>query len=105
MFTPRFDLLARNDDGVPVAAATFWFSGPGACARLEPMGTHPDHRRQGHGRRLIAAAARLLAEAGASGIGVTTPMSNEGAVALYRAAGFHLLDTSMAMVRERKTSR
>ena len=98
-FDPKFDLLARNVDGEPVAAGTFWFQGVSKCARLEPMGTHPDHRRRGHGRRLIAEAARLLAEAGASGICVTTPMSNTGAVGLYRAAGFRLLDVSHPLVR------
>jgi GNAT superfamily N-acetyltransferase len=98
-FDPRFDLVARDRDGTPVAAATFWFDGSGRCARLEPMGTHPDHRRRGHGRRLIAAAASLLSQAGASGISVTTPLSNEAAVGLYRAAGFRLLDVSYALVR------
>ncbi len=98
-FDPRFDLVARDQAGTPVAAATLWFDGNGKCARLEPMGTHPDHRRQGHGRRLIAAAASRMAKAGASGMSVTTPMSNEAAVGLYRAAGFRLLDVSYALVR------
>ncbi|HYI24632.1 MAG TPA: GNAT family N-acetyltransferase [Thermomicrobiales bacterium] len=104
-FDPRFDLLARDDDGAPAAAATFWFAGAGKCTRLEPMGTHPAHRRKGHGLRLIAAACDLLARAGASGISVTTPMSNDAAVGLYRAAGFRLVGTSVPMVRQEESSR
>lgn len=99
VFEPRFDLLVRAPNSEPASAATFWLPGPGKCARLEPLGTHPDHRRQGHGRRLIAGAAALLRQAGASGIGVVTPESNTAAVELYRAAGFRRVGLLSAMVR------
>lgn len=98
-FRSEFDLLARDEAGAPVAAATVWLPGKGKCGLLEPMGTHPDHRRQGHGRRVIAAACAALARAGASGVCVATPESNAAAVALYRSAGFRRIGLLSAMVR------
>ncbi len=61
-FRRELDLLARNDAGEPVAAVTAWLAGVGKCGMLEPMGTHPEHRRQGHGRRVVLAACAALGE-------------------------------------------
>jgi len=98
-FRPGFDLLARNEAGEAVAAITVWLPGEGKCGMIEPMGTHPDHRRLGHGRRIIRAACAALARAGASGVCVVTPESNAGAVEVYRAAGLRRLGQLSAMVR------
>ncbi len=98
-FRPEFDLLARDEAGKAVAAITVWLPGEGKCGMIEPMGTHPDHRRLGHGRRVIRAACAALARAGASGVCVVTPESNAGAVEVYRAAGLRRLGQLSAMVR------
>lgn len=98
-FRPGFDLLARDEAGEAVAAITVWLPGEGKCGMIEPMGTHPDHRRLGHGRRVIRAACAALARAGASGVCVVTPESNAGAVEVYRAAGLRRLGQLSAMVR------
>jgi ribosomal protein S18 acetylase RimI-like enzyme len=93
------DLLARDADGLPVAAGTAWSAGPGRCGVLEPVGTHRDHRRQGHGRRLLDGLSAQLAAAGASSVAVATPASNDGAVRSYVAAGFTVLGQITAMRR------
>ena len=93
------DLVARADDGTPVAAATAWTAGPGRCALVEPMGTHRDHTGRGHGRRLLAGVAVAAARAGASGVAVYTPGSNTAALAAYRSAGFRGLGVVSAMRR------
>lgn len=98
-FQSEFDLLARDGDARPVAAVTVWLPGAGKCGMIEPMGTHADHRRQGHGRRVILAAWGALARAGASGVCVVTPESNAAAVAVYRSAGFRRIGLLSAMVR------
>lgn len=87
----ELDLLARDADGTPVAAGTAWSAGPGRCAVLEPVGTHRDHQRLGHGRRLLAGLCSQLAAAGAASVAVATPASNEGAVRAYTSAGFRVL--------------
>ncbi|MGC5166263.1 GNAT family N-acetyltransferase [Luteimicrobium sp. DT211] len=81
-------LVAFDDDGAAVAAATVWSAGPGRPGLLEPVGTHQDHRGHGYGRAISVAAARTLQELGSSSAIVCTPTANEAAVATYRAAGF-----------------
>lgn len=101
VFDPGLDLLVRNEAGEATAAATFWFAGAGRCARLEPLGTDPRFRRQGHARRLLAAGFSRLAQAGASGVTVFGVGDNEAAIGLYEAAGFIRLGAWHDLVRPR----
>lgn len=96
-YDASLDLLARDDEGTPVAALTAWSAGTGACALVEPMGTAREHRGHGHGRRLLVAAMAALARSGASGVAVWTPAGNEAALATYRSAGFAGVGLSSAM--------
>jgi len=98
-YDPVLDLLARNSDGAPVAAATGWSAGPGRCAILEPVGSHPEHRGGGHGRRVVLAALGALARGGASGVTVHTPADNRTAVAAYEACGLRPLHSTEALIR------
>ena len=86
-FDPGLDLVARNEDGTPVAIGTAWSAGPGRCGLLEPVATHRDHRGRGHGRRVVIGLLAALAARGASGAAVATPLEYEGAVRLYESAG------------------
>lgn len=98
-YDPTLDLLARDAEGAPVAAATAWAAGPGRCGILEPVGTHRDHRGRGHGRRVVRAALGALARAGASGVTVHTPAFNTGAVAAYVSCGLRPLQSTEDLVR------
>ena len=84
-------LVAYDDQGTAVAAATVWSAGPGRPGLLEPMGVHRDHRGYGYGRAITLAAAAALQELGSSSAMVCTASSNEGGVATYRSAGFREL--------------
>jgi ribosomal protein S18 acetylase RimI-like enzyme len=84
-------LLAYNNDGVAVAAATVWSAGEGKPGILEPVGVHRDHRGKGYGRAITVAAASALRTLGASRATVCTESTNVGAVATYRSAGFQQL--------------
>jgi GNAT superfamily N-acetyltransferase len=99
IYDGALDLLARDADGRPVSAGTAWSAGRGRCGLLEPVGTHRDHQRQGHGRRLLDGLCVQLAAAGASSVAVATPAANTGAVAAYVAAGFRVLGLLTAMRR------
>lgn len=85
------DVLVRTPGGTAAAAAIGWFAGPGRCAVLEPVGTHPDYRRRGYGRAVVLAAAEELRRLGASAVAVLPPADLEPAVGAYRAAGFELI--------------
>jgi ribosomal protein S18 acetylase RimI-like enzyme len=84
-------LLAYDDQGDAVAAATVWSAGPGKPGLLEPMGVHPEHRGRGYGRAITVASAAALQELGSSSAMVCTPSVNGAAVATYASAGFQRL--------------
>ncbi|GAA4517896.1 GNAT family N-acetyltransferase [Brevibacterium yomogidense] len=81
-------LVAYDDDGTEVAAATAWSAGPGRPGVLEPVGVHPLHRGLGYGRAITVAAAAALRDMGATSALVCTETANVAAVATYRSAGF-----------------
>lgn len=92
-------LVAYSASGIPVAEVTVWSAGPGRPGLLEPMGVHAAHRGHGYGRAICLAAAGALRDLGASSALVCTPSANVGAVATYRAAGYHELPERLDRAR------
>lgn len=84
-------LVAYDDEGNAVSAATVWSAGEGRPGLIEPLGTHRDHRGRGYGRGISLACAAALREMGSSSAFVCTPSSNTGGVATYKAAGYEEL--------------
>ena len=99
-FDPALDLLARDPGGAAVAAATAWSAGRDKCGILEPVGTHQEHRDQGHDRRVVLAAMDALQRAGASGMSVSTPGRNQPGIALFRSCGMRPVESLQALTRE-----
>jgi GNAT superfamily N-acetyltransferase len=99
-FRPDLDLVVMDGDR-PAAAATGWLSVGGGPAILEPLATHPDHRGRGFGRSAAAAIVDACLAAGASGVSVATPVSNEAGVATYLAAGFRAVETLQGLMTTR----
>ena len=99
LFRPELDLLALNDAGAGVAALTAWWSGPGACGVIEPMGTHRDFWWQGHGSRVLRASFAALRRLGAEGVRVFTGRENAAALAAYASVGFRTIgyDTTLRL--------
>jgi ribosomal protein S18 acetylase RimI-like enzyme len=81
-------LIAYDDQGNAVAAATVWSAGRGKPGLLEPVGVHPEHRGHGYGRAITVAAAATLQKLGASSATVCTRAANVGGIATYLSAGF-----------------
>ena len=92
-------LVAHDDAGNAVAAATVWSAGEGRPGLIEPLGVHRDHRGRGHGRAMTLACAAALRDLGASSAQVVTPSSNEAAVATYASAGFAPLPARLDLRR------
>lgn len=92
-------LVAYDDAGVAVGAATVWSAGPDRPGLLEPMGVRREHRGRGFGRAITVAAAAALRELGASSATVCTRTANAGGVATYRAAGFRSLPERLDLRR------
>jgi ribosomal protein S18 acetylase RimI-like enzyme len=66
-----------------------WWDAPGAMGEFEPVGTRPEHQRQGLARALLTFGLRRFAERGAAVVQVYSDATREGAEALYEAVGFH----------------
>ena len=94
-----FEVLVRTPTGQAASSATGWLAGPGKCALVEPMATHPDHRGHGYGRQTLARLCSGLVQRGASAVAVITPSTNTAAVALYRSAGFTVVSEQRDLCR------
>jgi GNAT superfamily N-acetyltransferase len=83
-----FVLLAR--DGAVVAGGAFMRFDE-RTAEFKRIWTHPDHRRRGLSRRVLAELERIAATQGYSRVYLTTGPRQPEAVALYASAGYTVL--------------
>jgi ribosomal protein S18 acetylase RimI-like enzyme len=92
----RCYLARRGSDGRPAGMATVIVS-PASLAlstywQLRDLYVAPEHRRVGAGRALVDAVVAEARAAGATRVGLQTEVGNARAVALYRSAGFEVVD-------------
>jgi GNAT superfamily N-acetyltransferase len=65
---------------------------------LQRLAGHPDHRRRGIGRALVADALRYSWRRGATRVFVNTQLENTAALALYDACGFEEMPGGLAVL-------
>jgi ribosomal protein S18 acetylase RimI-like enzyme len=78
------------------AAGTLAPRPPGTAFYVDALAVHPDWRRRGVARRLLADAEAQAARAGLRGLALDTGLSNAPARALYTAYGFSERDERRA---------
>jgi GNAT superfamily N-acetyltransferase len=89
-------LIAETEAGANAGFALFfhnfstWEGKPGIY--LEDLFVRPEHRRQGHGRELLAAVARLAVERGCARFEWAVLDWNEPAIEFYRRLGAGAMD-------------
>ncbi len=71
-------------------------------AELLTIATHPDHQRQGHGRRIMDEWMRNAAQRGATTAFLEVAEDNAAARALYLACGFGLVGIRKAYYPRQK---
>jgi mycothiol synthase len=98
-YAPERDRVVVAPDGTFAAFANGWFDPDGLVGELEPVGTHPDHRRKGLARAACLAAIRELERAGAREVVINTGRSNLAAEALYERLGCVRVTTSRRYAR------
>ena len=91
------DLVVEGDDEF-LAFATVWPDERNGVGLFEPVGCHPDHRRQGLSTAVMIGGLRALERAGMSRAGMSRAVvypdsDNAAAVALYQSCGFTLAAT------------
>ena len=77
------DLYIVAPDGTFAACAIVWLDATNKVGHLEPLGTHPDHRRRGLAEQILWEGIRRLKARGATRM----PMTG-GFEPFYRAFGF-----------------
>ena len=82
------ELVVEAADGTFAAFTVTWHDAVNRTGLLEPVGTHPDHRRRGLGKALVLYAMRKMAAEGMNYATVVNKGTNEAACQLYRACGF-----------------
>ncbi|MEO8423045.1 MAG: GNAT family N-acetyltransferase [Actinomycetota bacterium] len=65
-YRPDLDCVAEAADGSFVAFCLMWLDERNGVGQMEPVGTHPDHRRLGLGSAVCLEALARLREAGAT---------------------------------------
>jgi GNAT superfamily N-acetyltransferase len=89
------EFIVEAADGTFASFTVTWHDQVNRTGLLEPVGTHPDHRRRGLGKALVLSAMRKMAAEGMKYATVVNEGTNEASRHLYRTCGFkpwHLLD-------------
>lgn len=88
-YRPELDWVALLDDD-PVAACTTWVDVASRTAVVEPVGTHPDHRRRGLAQAVVLASLASAADLGATRARVCgrVDADDRAALATYESLGF-----------------
>lgn len=87
-YRQELDQIVETEAGDVVAFCTAWIDEENAAGLLEPVGTHPSHRRRGLAAAACRAALIALRDAGArtAQVAFATPQAR----ALYESLGFTL---------------
>jgi len=94
-------VVVASDDTFAAFTVT-WHDALNRTGLLEPVGTHPDHRRRGLGKALVLHAMHQMKAAGMTHATVANAGTNEASRALYQACGFtpwHVIDDYVKPVR------
>ncbi|MFW9913540.1 MAG: GNAT family N-acetyltransferase [Candidatus Thorarchaeota archaeon] len=82
------DIVAVDPEGNFAAFCTVRMDPLSGIAELEPVGTHPDHRKLGLGRAVICEGLRRVERYDPSAMVIIGAAPSEGARRLYESVGF-----------------
>ena len=102
-YRPDLDRVVEAPDGSLAAFCLAWIDEANRVGELEPVGTHPDHRRLGLGRAVCLDACLRLREAGADLALVAARGDDAYPIPrrLYTAVGFREVARNVTYVRSR----
>jgi ribosomal protein S18 acetylase RimI-like enzyme len=86
-YRPELDNVVVAPDGSFAAFCLCWLDEENGVGELEPVGTHPDHRRKGLAEAVCRAGLASLHAAGAD-TAIVYPVGDSGAARLYESLGF-----------------
>lgn len=89
-YRAELDWVAVASDGTFAANCLCWLDEGNRIVELEPVGTHPEHRRLGLAAAVCLAALKAARAAGAD-TGVVYPVNGLPAATLYESIGFRTI--------------
>jgi ribosomal protein S18 acetylase RimI-like enzyme len=89
-YRPDLDFVVEADDGSFAAFCLCWLDQENRMGELEPVGTHPGHRRRGLARAVCLAGLGGLRAAGAE-TALVYSVAGSPAESLYSSIGFEIL--------------
>jgi ribosomal protein S18 acetylase RimI-like enzyme len=95
------DCVVEAPDGSLAAYCLAWLDDENRVGELEPVGTHPDHRRRGLAAAVCRFALRRLRDEGATRAIVYSIEGSE-ATALYESIGLREHARSLELVKQRR---
>ena len=90
MYRPDLDLIIEDEKGEFASSCVIWFDQENKIGMFEPVGTHPDYKREGLGKALIKEGLRRLKEIGAETAYVEAYGTDRRA--FYQSTGFNTYD-------------
>jgi ribosomal protein S18 acetylase RimI-like enzyme len=99
-YRPDLDCVVEAPDGSFAAYCLAWLDPDNRVGELEPVGTHPDHRRLGLASAVCRFAHRRLREEGAEQA-IVYSLAGSDATALYESIGMREQDRSIELVKRR----
>ena len=90
VYRPEMDLVAIAPDGRVAAFCIAWLDFTNRVGLFEPVGVHPDFRRMGLGRAVLAEGLRRMMAYGMQSAIVCAEADNAAAQRLYQATGFQV---------------
>jgi GNAT superfamily N-acetyltransferase len=94
------DLVVVNPSGAIASFCTLWLDEINCAGLLEPVGCHPQYRRQGLTRYVIIEGLQRLWERGATEAIVRAHSDNVAAVSLHKSCGFTVASTTFGHEKE-----
>ncbi len=82
------DIVAVDPDGIFAAFCTARIDSLSKIAELEPVGTHPDHRKLGSARAVICESLKRLEKYKPPAVVILGAAPTDGARRLYKSVGF-----------------
>ena len=99
-YRPDLDCVVEAPDGSFAAYCLAWLDDANRVGELEPVGTHPDHRRLGLASAVCRFALRRLREEGATRAIVYSVAGSE-ATTLYESIGLREHARSLQLLKRR----
>jgi ribosomal protein S18 acetylase RimI-like enzyme len=99
-YIPELDLVVVGPDGRLAAFCVCWMDPVNRIGEFEPVGTHPDFRRQGLAKAVVGAGMQRMKAFGADQAFVLTQSHNRAAEALCESLGVRAVNREFDYVKQ-----